>query len=130
PSRATASEVSLGIPNIADGHLWTLWTSGLFASGLAEYVVGSIAILAVAVPVERRIGSRRFTLAALVSQGLGAALALLVARIASLVPNLWGRELHTHLTEDPLAWVLGVLLASTTAMGTLWRRRIRTLLLV
>nr|WP_254704689.1 DUF2156 domain-containing protein [Rhodococcus pyridinivorans] len=130
PSHATASEMSLGIPNITDGHLWTLWTSGLFASGPGEYVLGSIAILAVAVPVERRIGSRRFTLAALVSQGLGAALALLVAQVASLVPNLWGRELHTHLTEDPLAWVLGVLLASTTAMGTLWRRRIRTLLLV
>ncbi|MEU5841183.1 DUF2156 domain-containing protein [Rhodococcus sp. NPDC047139] len=130
PSHGTASQMSLGIPNIADGHLWTLWTSGLFASGLGEYLLGSAAILGVAMPVERRIGSRRFAIAAVVSQGVGSALALLVAQAASLAPNFWGAELHSHLTEDPLAWVLGTLLASTAAMRTLWRRRIRALLLV
>ena len=130
PSREVASQVSLGMANIESGHLWTLWTSGLFASGLGEYVLGSVVILGVAVPVEHRIGSGRFALAAFVSQGLGSALALVVAQAASVVPNSWGLELHHHFTEDPSTWVLGALFAATAAMHTLWRRRIRTVLLV
>ncbi|NCL72576.1 hypothetical protein AIIKEEIJ_00010 [Rhodococcus sp. YH1] len=130
PSHDLALDVSLGTRSFGEGHPWVLWTSGLFASGLGEYVLSSVAILAVAVPVENRLGSRRFALAAALSQGAGAALALLVALLASTVPNSWGFELHGHLTEDPLPWVLGTLLAATAAMGTLWRRRIRTLVLV
>ncbi|MEE2034561.1 bifunctional lysylphosphatidylglycerol flippase/synthetase MprF [Rhodococcus chondri] len=130
PSHEPASNASLGVPTVGDGHVWTLWTSGLFASGLGEYVLSSLVILAVGVPVEHRIGSRQFAIAGFVSQGAGAALALAVALLASTVPNSWGLELHGHLIEDPLPWVLGALLAATAAMHTLWRRRIRTLLLV
>ncbi|WP_040841800.1 DUF2156 domain-containing protein [Nocardia brevicatena] len=130
PSHEQASNVSLGIRTFGEGHVWTLWTSGLFASGFGDYVLSSLLVLAVAVPVEHRIGSRRFAIAAFVSQGAGAALALVVALLVSAVPNSWGLELHGHLIEDPLPWVLGSLLAATAAMHTLWRRRIRTLLLV
>lgn len=130
PSRETAAMVSLGVPTFGEGHVWTLWTSGLFASGLGDYVLSSLLVLAVAVPVEHRLGSRRFAVAVFVSQGIGAALALVVALLTSAVPNSWGRELHGHLIEDPLPWIFAALLAATAAMPTLWRRRIRTLLLV
>ncbi|WP_328394385.1 bifunctional lysylphosphatidylglycerol flippase/synthetase MprF [Nocardia sp. NBC_00416] len=130
PSHELAGNISLGLSTFGEGHVWTLWTSGLFASGLGEYVVSSLLVLAVAVPVEHRIGSRRFAIAVFVSQGAGAALALAAARLASAVPNAWGLELHGHVTEDPLPWILGALLAATAAMHTLWRRRIRTLVLV
>ncbi|MEU1980913.1 DUF2156 domain-containing protein [Nocardia sp. NPDC019395] len=130
PSRELAANVALGIPTFADGRVWTLWTSGLFASGFGEYVLSTLFVLAVAVPVEHRIGSRRFATAVLISQGAGAALALVIAQLAAEVPNSWGLELHGHLTVDPIPWVLGALLAATAAMHTLWRRRIRTLLLV
>ncbi|NUS94292.1 MAG: DUF2156 domain-containing protein, partial [Nocardia sp.] len=130
PSRELAANVALGIPTFAEGHWWTLWSSGLFASGFGNYVLASLFVLAIAVPVEHRIGSGRFAIAVVVSQGAGAALALTAAEIASAVPNSWGLELHGHLTVDPLPWILGALLAATAAMHTLWRRRLRTLLLV
>lgn len=130
PSADLASWVSTGTRSFGDGHVWVLVSSGLFASGIVEYVLATVAILAVAVPVEHRIGTRRFAVAAVVTQGAGAALALLVASLASTVPNTWGIELHGHVIEDPLPWVLGTLLAATSVMDTLWRRRIRTLVLV
>ncbi|WP_241386952.1 rhomboid family intramembrane serine protease [Rhodococcus sp. CH91] len=115
---------------VGDGRWWTLWTSGLFASGWAHYVVASIVLLGVAVPVEHRLGSRRFAFAAVLCQGLGVAAALLVALIVSVVPNSWGLELHRHLFVDPLAWICGTVLVATATMRTLWRRRIRAVLLV
>lgn len=130
PSRELSADIALGIPTFAEGRWWTLWTSGLFASGFGDYILASLFVLAIAVPVEHRIGTRRFAIAVLVSQGAGAALALAAAELATAVPNSWGLELHGHLTVDPLSWVLGALLAATAAMHTLWRRRLRTLLLV
>lgn len=130
PSHELAAHVSLGLPTLDEGYVWTLWTSGLFASGTGGYLLASVFVLAVAVPVEQRIGSRRFALAVFAAQGAGAALALAAARLASAVPNSWGLELHGHLTADPLPWVFGALLAASAAMHTLWRRRIRALLLV
>ncbi|MGW5381839.1 bifunctional lysylphosphatidylglycerol flippase/synthetase MprF [Nocardia sp. NPDC003963] len=130
PAPELSGHIALGIPTVADGYVWTLWTSGLFASGLGNYLLASVFVLAIAVPVEHRIGSRRFAVAVVVSQGAGAALALAAAELASAVPNSWGLELHGHLIVDPLSWVLGAILAATAAMHTLWRRRLRTLLLV
>ena len=130
PSPELASRISAGVPSLGDGRVWTLWTSGLFASGLTEYLLAGLAVLVIAAPVEYRIGSRRFAIAAFVSQGAGTALAVAVALLVSQVSGSWGSELHTHLTQDPLPWILGALLAATAAMNTLWRRRIRTLVLV
>ncbi len=130
PSPDLAQWVSSGVGSFGSGHVWVLWTSGLFASGIVEYLLVTVVILAVAVPTENRIGSVPFAAAAVVTQGIGSALALLIAWVASTVPNTWGIDLHGHVIEDPLPWVLGTLLASTAVMDTLWRRRIRTLVLV
>ncbi|MFD6893629.1 bifunctional lysylphosphatidylglycerol flippase/synthetase MprF [Rhodococcus sp. NPDC060086] len=130
PSRDVARNVSLGISSFSDGHIWVLWTSGLFASGLGDYLLATVVILAVAVPVENISGSGRFAVSAVVTHGVGAAAALALAQVASMVPNSWRLELHGHLIEDPLPWVIGTLLAATAAMPTLWRRRIRMVTVV
>lgn len=130
PSEQLADAVSLGVRTFSHGHVWTLWTSGLFASSLVEYLAATAVIVAVAVPVENRLGSARFAAAAALTQGVGAGVALVCAQLASTVPNSWGVALHGHLIESPLPWVLGTLLVSTASMTALWRRRIRTLLLV
>ena len=49
PPSQWAAEVSSGVRTVGDGRWWTLWTSGLFASGWAHYVVASIVLLGVAV---------------------------------------------------------------------------------
>lgn len=130
PSRGLAHDVSLGVSSFSDGHVWVLWTSGLFASRLADYLLVTAAVLAVAVPVENLCGSRRFAIGAAVTQGVGAAAALAVAQLVSTFPNSWGIALHGHLIEDPLPWIIGTLLTATAAMSTLWRRRIRMVVLV
>ncbi|WP_016695436.1 phosphatidylglycerol lysyltransferase domain-containing protein [Rhodococcus rhodochrous] len=130
PSPDRVPVLALGLGPLAQGHLWVLWTSGLFASGWVHYVLASVLILAVAVPVEYRIGSRRFLLAVVLCQGAGSVLALLVARAAAMSPNSWGSELHRHTCVDPMIWIIGALAAATASMSTLWRRRIRAILLV
>lgn len=89
PSHELAAHISLGLPTLDDGYVWTLWTSGLFTSGTGGYLLASVFVLAVAVPVEQRIGSGRFAIAVFAAQGAGAALALAAARLASAVPNSW-----------------------------------------
>lgn len=130
PPHDVKSQVALGFSTMSEGRLWSLWTSGLFAANLVSYVVASVAILAIAAPVEYRIGTRRFAIAALVTQGVGALSALAVAWLASAVPNSWGLELRGHLVVGPLTWVVGTLMTATAVMPTLWRRRIRVVLLV
>lgn len=83
-----------------------------------------------AVPVVYQLGSRRFLLAVALCQGAGSVLALLVARAAAVSPNSWGSELYRHTCVDPTIWIVGALAAATASMSTLWRRRIRTIVLV
>ncbi len=129
PSHWLAPRVGLGVGPVEHGHLWVVVTSGLWAHGLLAYVVATILVLAVAVPVERRIGSGRFAVAALVSQVLGALLTLGFAGAMRLLDESWGFRLHLGVAIGPGPWILGALMAATAHMGTLWRRRIRVAVL-
>ena len=62
---------AVGIVPFEHWHLWTPLTSGLAAPNIAGCVVATVAVLLAAAPIERRIGSRRFAVAAFVTQVAG-----------------------------------------------------------
>ncbi|QNG21323.1 rhomboid family intramembrane serine protease [Rhodococcus triatomae] len=125
PSHHLAQRVGIGIVPMEHGRVWTLLTAGLWCTGLVAYVAATVLIVAVAMPLERRMGSRRFVLAAVVTQVLGGVLGLGVAALARLVDAGWGFRLHVGVAVGPSTWIVGALMAATADMGTLWRRRIR-----
>ncbi|WP_346764789.1 DUF2156 domain-containing protein [Rhodococcus sp. HNM0569] len=129
PSHRLAPWVGLGIGPLEHGRVWVLVTSGLWATGLGGYVAATLLAAVVAAPLERRMGSGRFAVAAVTTQVLGGLLAVAVALVARMLDAGWGFRLHLGLAFGPSTWVIGVLMVASANMGTLWRRRVRTAVL-
>ncbi|MGV8872922.1 MAG: bifunctional lysylphosphatidylglycerol flippase/synthetase MprF [Rhodococcus sp. (in: high G+C Gram-positive bacteria)] len=116
---------AVGIMPFERWHLWTPLTSGLAAPNIAGCGVATIAVLLAAAPIERRIGSVRFAIAAFVTQVVGSLLGLGLAALAKTFDADWGFRLHVGTAVGPTTWIFGVVLVATSRMDTLWRRRIR-----
>lgn len=130
PTPRMTRMVAAGVRSLENGHLWTPVTAALFAPGLPGYLVGSLVVLALCVPAERRLGSRRFALGALLTQVFGVLLTLGVVRLVGLADVQWARELSRNPAVGPTTYAVGVALVSSAALDTLWRRRLRVGLLV
>lgn len=115
----------LGVRSMGDGHWWTVVTSGLLEGNAIGYLVAAVLLAAVAVPVENRLGSRRFLIAVVVCQVVGAVIAVGIASILAGIDRSWGEHLHVGIAWGIGPWICGVLMMATSRMSTLWRRRIR-----
>ena len=121
--------VGVGIVPFERGRWWTPVTAGLWAPGLTGYVIAAAFIVAVCAPVERRIGSMRFAVAALTTQIIGSLAGVMVAGVAKIVDAMWEFRLHLGVAVGPTTWIVGVAMVATAQMEPLWRRRVRTGLL-
>jgi len=125
PPAGLIAMVAAGVRSLRHGHAWTPLTAAAFAPGLPSYLVGTAVGLLVGVPTERRLGSRRFTVAALLAQVLGVLLALGVVHLIWSADPAWARELSRNPAVGPTTLAVGVALVASAGMGTLWRRRLR-----
>ncbi|MGW4334367.1 rhomboid family intramembrane serine protease [Rhodococcus koreensis] len=125
PSHDLSQHVAIGIRAFQNGWVWTLLTAGLWGDDVLAYLSTTVLLLVVAAPLERRMGSARFTLAAVATQVLGGLLALSVAAVAKVVDANWGFRLHVGMAVGPSTWIVGAAMVASSNMGTLWRRRIR-----
>ncbi|GAA4483835.1 bifunctional lysylphosphatidylglycerol flippase/synthetase MprF [Rhodococcus olei] len=125
PSRYVTRQFASGILAFEHGRVWTALTSGLWAPGLVGYLVATVAILLAAVPLERRMGSGRFAVAAVSTQVLGTLIALGVSEAIKVVDEAWGFRLHVGVALSPTPWIVGVAMVASSSMNTLWRRRLR-----
>jgi lysylphosphatidylglycerol synthetase-like protein (DUF2156 family) len=106
-------------------HWWTAVTTAFWARDLLGYLVGTVLVLFTCIPLERQMGSLKFSVAAVVTQ----LAALLAAEgfweaTRDLTAN-WAREMSRSFFLGPSAFICGTAMAATASMGTLWRRRIR-----
>ncbi len=122
-------QLALGIVAFEPLRIWTVVTSGLLAPGVIGYVVFVVGVFVAAAPIERRIGSRKFAVAAVATQVLGAIAGLGLAALARLFDANWGFRLHVGTAVGPTTWIVGVVMVASSRMDTLWRRRIRVGLL-
>ncbi|WP_371829027.1 bifunctional lysylphosphatidylglycerol flippase/synthetase MprF [Rhodococcoides kyotonense] len=122
-------QFATGIMAFEEFRVWTVLTAGLFAPGVLGYVVVVIAVVVAAAPIERRIGSAKFALAAVVTQVLGTLVGLGIAALAKTFDADWGFRLHVGTAIGPTTWIVGVVMVASARMDTLWRRRIRVGLL-
>lgn len=111
-------------------------TSGLTTSTLRGLIVCTLAVLMAGVAAERALGTRRYLAAAVGSQVIampvGVALGLAATHFAAHLShsNVWGNELQGERVLNPIAWIIGPLAIVSAVAPTLWRRRIRTFLVV
>jgi len=108
---------------------WTLLTSGLWAQNLAGYLLGTALVLAAGYTLERRMGSLRFAAAAVASQIAGMLAAMAFVAVARQTMGAWTQQISGHVFFGPTALVTGAAMAATAAMPTLWRRRIRLVII-
>ncbi|HEY8295328.1 MAG TPA: rhomboid family intramembrane serine protease [Micrococcaceae bacterium] len=111
------------------GPWWTVLSSVFWTRNPIGYVMASVALAAVGIPVERRLGSWRFAVAALACPALGIIASLGIAYGLRSLMGSWSAELLTHSYAGPSALIFGVAMAVTPALPTLWRRRLRVGLL-
>ncbi|HMT48639.1 bifunctional lysylphosphatidylglycerol flippase/synthetase MprF [Dietzia sp. UBA5065] len=135
PDPGWAGRVAVGWTTLGQGHLWTVVTSGLFVSGVADLVVSSLLLLGVGPVAERLLGGPRMLVAALVAQvagvvgGIGYGALFHTLSAGAGAGSGWADVVHAPPWVGPLPWILGALLASTARMPVLWRRRTRAVAL-
>lgn len=125
PSPELRRTIGAGTSMLDDGHIWTALTSALWTQGLDVYLLTTGILLAVCVPLEGRLGSRKFVGVALASQFLGSVAGVAIVQ-ATLAANIsWAPRLDLEYAVGPMAAIVGVTLAATSTMSALWGRRIR-----
>jgi len=108
---------------------WSVASSAFWLPQPLYYLAGTVAVLLAGFPLERRLGSARYAAAVAASQILGVtAAAGLVWSIHSTMGS-WPVVLMSDRYVGPTAALCGVLMAASTTMSVLWRRRLRTALL-
>jgi len=130
PSAALLAVVGVGPDALAQGRWWTPVTSALWCADLGGYLTASVLLLALAAPAERRVGSGRTALLLLVTQVAGTVIGSGVVRLAWLAGDQWADQISHGLAVGPTAAAVGVGMAFSCRMSTLWRRRIRLFLLL
>ncbi|MEU7874896.1 DUF2156 domain-containing protein [Dactylosporangium sp. NPDC049140] len=99
------------------------WTP-LYSQDLRGYAAATLAVVALAFPVERRIGTLRAAACWLAVELTAVPLALLLLTAAS-GPGWWIPAPDGSLVVGPVPATVGLALAGTAALTPLWRRRLR-----
>ncbi|MCF2530924.1 bifunctional lysylphosphatidylglycerol flippase/synthetase MprF [Yinghuangia soli] len=131
PSASLMEKVGGGPAQLVQGRWWTPLSSGLWAEHLAPFVTATVLILAIMVPAERYFGWRKTAVLLIGCQIAGSLLGSAVVAIGAALREDWLQGLYEYVPAvGPLTGVMGVALALTAFLSTLWRRRWRLLILV
>ncbi|WP_223979233.1 phosphatidylglycerol lysyltransferase domain-containing protein [Arthrobacter sp. NicSoilB8] len=96
-----------------------------WARDLLGYVVGTVLVLLACIPLERQMGSRKFCVAAVVTQVAGILAAAGFWEATRALTGNWARAMSGTFILGPSVFICGTAMAATASMGPLWRRRIR-----
>ena len=107
------------------GQPLTWMASFLWSTNLEGYVWGSIALLALGVFVEQRLGTARAAIALLATHVLASASLGASSLVLSWVHPSWTRAFLAIHYGGPTVGVVGATLATSAALPVLWRRRLR-----
>nr|WP_256991946.1 MULTISPECIES: DUF2156 domain-containing protein [unclassified Rhodococcus (in: high G+C Gram-positive bacteria)] len=128
PGRSVLTQVGVGSESLQQGRVWTLLSAGLWAPSLTGYLLATVLVLCVAAPLERRLGTRSWVAAAVLTQLGGTAAGVLFTSVTEHIGLRWASTLHSGVAVGPTTWIVGVVMASTVSMSTLWRWRVRVVM--
>ncbi|MEY9876191.1 phosphatidylglycerol lysyltransferase [Streptacidiphilus sp. MAP12-33] len=137
PSDSLLRHVGVGTSTITQGKWWTLFSYGLWASGLTPYIVTTLLALVTLLPAERRLGAVRAGAFFLASQVIGALLGIAAIEVGAVAGDVWLQvsvaDLHLKYAEGlsvgASVGLTGVGVVLSAGLTALWRRRTRLLLL-
>jgi lysylphosphatidylglycerol synthetase-like protein (DUF2156 family) len=130
PRGELRSVAGFGAPSLVHGHWWSVASSLLWADGLPQYLVVTVAVAVLGGLAERRIGTGRMALAFLTTYVLGALLSLGTLRILAAFGDTWAQHMQSSVVVAPSAAAFGASLAASSALPPVWCRRLRLTLLL
>lgn len=107
------------------GHPLTWLASFLWSTNLNGYVWGSLALVALGVFVEHRLGTARYAIALFATHVLAAAALAVSSLVLSWAHPGWTRAFLAIHYGGPTIGVIGATLAASASLPVLWRRRLR-----
>ncbi|MBO0872931.1 MAG: DUF2156 domain-containing protein [Pseudonocardia sp.] len=128
PPAELAQRFGLSIGQPGAVRWWSPLSSMLWCSGLPAYLLATALLLVVLPAVERRLGGLRALPLLVVVQLLGTVFAL--ALVGVIGPGRWAGQVTTAVVSGPVPALAGAALAATAWLGTLWRRRLRLVMLI
>ncbi|HEY4006287.1 MAG TPA: DUF2156 domain-containing protein [Pseudonocardia sp.] len=130
PAPGLAVAVGAGVAQWREGRWWFPLTSALWCSGLGSYLATTVLTVALVPVVERRLGSARSAVLLIGIQAVGVSCAVTVLGALGKEAARWAGPGSVGVAVGPAGAVLGLTLAASAALSTLWRRRLRVVLLV
>ncbi|MBI9001100.1 DUF2156 domain-containing protein [Corynebacterium sp. CCM 9185] len=110
-------------------HPWAVLTAGLTGPTLSTVLLGSLTLVSLGLLAERRLGSYRYAIAAVVIQAFAVIVGLTAAQMVVITDSHWGEILDGQHTLTPVSWVFGTAAFASASMKALWRRRVRAVVL-
>lgn len=115
---------------LRDARWWTPLTAVLFTQNPALlFLVLPLAALCLGF-AERRMGSSRVIVTAVVGVVVGVAGGLAVQEIGILGGEMWARNVQEFDVIDPFILLVAVAMASTAFVGGIWQARVRVVVLM
>ncbi|WBT09816.1 DUF2156 domain-containing protein [Corynebacterium sp. SCR221107] len=114
------------------GHLLShrLVTCGLTVGTFSGLIIATIAVIFLALPAEKLLGSVRFVIVAVVAQVITVPLVFGLAKLMVALPiDQWTDELAMERFLSPVVWMSATLAFASSYAPILWQRRIRIFLL-
>lgn len=110
-------------------HPWAVLTAGLTGPTVSTVVLGSLALVSLGLLAERRLGSYRYAIAAVVIQAFAVIVGLTATQAVVATGSHWGGILDGQHTLTPVSWTFGTAAFASAWMKALWRRRVRAVVL-
>jgi lysylphosphatidylglycerol synthetase-like protein (DUF2156 family) len=130
PSAALSKVVGIGPTALTEGRWWTPLTAAMWCPGLFAYIITTVLLLGLVAPAERRLGTARTAMLLVGTQVIGTVAGSLVIGLAARAGDRWSEQMAAGLTLGPSAAAVAVILAVSSHLTTLWRRRLRLSLLL
>ena len=130
PTEALLQVVGVGPGALADGRWWTAVTSALWCADLTGYLVTTALLLTLVAPAEHRFGAAKTGLLLLITQIIGTLAGSAIVQLGSLAGDEWTEQLAAGVAVGASPAAVGVGLAMTSRLSTLWRRRFRLLIVL
>ena len=120
--------VGTGASILAEGKWWTVLSYGLWSAGPTALIATVLLAFAVLAPAERRLGTRTTLGLFVLCQAGGALLGAGIIGLGSYTGDVWLSSDLTDAATGASVGIVGVGLALSARLPSLWRRRLRLVL--
>ncbi len=129
PSPRLLERVGTGLGPLADGRWWTPVSALLWWGSLGGALVTTVLVLLGGALAEHRIGAARTLGLVVGTQVLGTVIAVGAVAAGASMTGGWAADLSTQLVVGAGPGAVGLVLAVSSTLSALWRRRLRLVLL-